>query len=498
MRVFDSSYDGLGDGLIDSADQYTVGESVIADCTGFGHVLEKFRDEGVRTFGGGMYADALEADRSLSEEVMRKAGIETPESMSIKTWDEARKAISRMAGDSEKVVLKPEGSLSGLVPSYVASDEEDALVMLKQFEKKFGAGEIELTVQEFIEGVAVSTEGWFNGSEWIEGMFNHTLEKKSFLAGDIGPSTGCTGNLVWACDSKDPIVKQTLTKLTNTLRKHRYIGPIDINCVVNKKGVYGLEFTPRFGYDAFPTTLHTLCDFDFGYFIDSLSRGGSPDVTLREGFGAGVRIGLPPWPSEKFKGEAGTPIRGFEEEDREWFYPYEVQLVDDELVSSKGYGILGVVNGHGQAISEAFARAYRIVKGLKVPDLQYRVDLVEAHLKDYRELLKALGDESEGWYGVDLDGTLASHSSWSDDIGEPIPRMVQRVKRWLYEGKEVRILTARGTVPDGRFEQLIKIHEWVHEHIGAPLEVTHEKDPFMIRLYDDRVVRVVANEGVSV
>jgi phosphoribosylamine-glycine ligase len=398
MKIFDSDYDGLGSGLVDVADEYQQGEIVIADSVGFGAMLELYRSKEIRIFAGGAYADKLEADRSLAEEVMHDADIETPKSKSVKSWNEAARFAEKLAekSDSGRVVLKPEGGMSGLVPSYVAYDLEDALIMLKQFEKKIGGTEVELSVQEFIEGIAVSTEGWFNGEEWAEGMFNHTLEKKSFLAGDLGPSTGCTGNIVWACDADDPIVKQTLTKLTVTLRKHRYVGPIDVNTVVNKEGVYGLEFTPRFGYDAFPTALHALCDFDFGSFIDSLASGASSTESLSEGFGAGVRIGLPPWPSEKFHGEAGIPLRGFEEEDLECFYPYEVVLTENELQSSKGFGILGVVNGQGATVYTAFARAYEVIKKLRIPELQYRNDLRKALFEDYSKLCEVLDVEAVG------------------------------------------------------------------------------------------------------
>lgn len=50
-----------------------------------------------------------------------------------------------------------------------------------------------------------------------------------------------------------------------------------------------------------------------------------------------------------------------------------------------------------------------------------------------------------GWIGVDLDGTLAHYSGWQgiDHIGAPIAPMVERVKRWLAEGRSVKIFTAR-------------------------------------------------------
>ena len=49
---------------------------------------------------------------------------------------------------------------------------------------------------------------------------------------------------------------------------------------------------------------------------------------------------------------------------------------------------------------------------------------------------------SGGWIGVDLDGTLAYYDYWRgpEHIGEPIPAMLERVQRWLAEGKDVRNL----------------------------------------------------------
>ncbi len=124
--------------------------------------------------------------------------------------------------------------------------------------------------------------------------------------------------------------------------------------------------------------------------------------------------------------------------------------------------------------------------------------MAEQCLKNYRELRYVLADEDGSWIGVDLDGTLAEYSGWSDTIGAPIPKMIQRVKRWIAEGKEVRILTARGSQEPGKYEQLMKVYDWVEDNIGHPLEVTSHKDPLMLRLYDDRVVKVEANEGVLV
>jgi phosphoribosylamine---glycine ligase len=382
--------DDFGKGLVKAVGDYRYNPIVIADSTNFGPLMDLLREGGIKTFGGSSFADKLEGDRKYSEEVMTKAGIETPKSFDAPSWEGAAKAVRKVAKISEKIVVKPEGELSGVIPSFIASDEAEALETLESFESQYSVTEPTFVIQEFIEGIAVSTEGWFNGEAWLEGMFNHTLEKKESLNDDLGPTAGCAGNVVWSCDSDDPIVRDSLQKLTDTLREHHYIGAFDINCVVNEKGIYGLEFTPRFGFDAFPTLLYSLCDFSFAYFIDSALRGEGQDFFLREGFGAGVRVTVPKEP------KGPHIIEGFSPESLEWFYPVGVQYLDGKLQSAptpvgryvESSNMLGVVNGYGSTINKAFSDAYKICSDLRVRGLSYRTDLGRALLKDFQSLEK--------------------------------------------------------------------------------------------------------------
>jgi len=103
-----------------------------------------------------------------------------------------------------------------------------------------------------------------------------------------------------------------------------------------------------------------------------------------------------------------------------------------------------------------------------------------------------------GWIGVDLDGTLAIFDGWKGPkiIGEPIPLMVDRVKNWISEGIEVRILTARVSTSNPQkigAEDAIK--EWCLKNIGKVLPITSEKDYGLIELWDDRCIRVESNTG---
>lgn len=104
-----------------------------------------------------------------------------------------------------------------------------------------------------------------------------------------------------------------------------------------------------------------------------------------------------------------------------------------------------------------------------------------------------------GWIGVDLDGTLAQYDGWlgEEHIGEPIPLMLERVKKWLAEGKSVKIFTARVSRPEGPgFERVqTAVYEWCEKHLGQSLEITCKKDYSMVELWDDRCVQVEPNTG---
>ena len=96
-----------------------------------------------------------------------------------------------------------------------------------------------------------------------------------------------------------------------------------------------------------------------------------------------------------------------------------------------------------------------------------------------------------GWIGVDLDGTLAYHAG-GIGIGRAIGPMLERVKRWIQEGKEVRIMTARASVP----ELIPDVEVWLEANGIGGLKVTNVKDFAMLELWDDRAIQIIANTGI--
>jgi hypothetical protein len=106
---------------------------------------------------------------------------------------------------------------------------------------------------------------------------------------------------------------------------------------------------------------------------------------------------------------------------------------------------------------------------------------------------------------VDFDGTISfyehDHADGGYDpskVGEPIPRMCDRVREWLADGDEVVVLTAR--VWSGHSAEEIAVARkavgaFCLEQFGRELEVTSEKDPHIEVIYDDKAVGVTKNLG---
>lgn len=97
-----------------------------------------------------------------------------------------------------------------------------------------------------------------------------------------------------------------------------------------------------------------------------------------------------------------------------------------------------------------------------------------------------------GWVGVDFDGTLCAMN------GTPVPKMVERIKRFLAQGVEVRIVTARVNSRmtfEHQYSHRSYIQIWCDRHLGQVLEVQAEKDYDMIILYDDRAIAVQTDTG---
>jgi hypothetical protein len=109
-------------------------------------------------------------------------------------------------------------------------------------------------------------------------------------------------------------------------------------------------------------------------------------------------------------------------------------------------------------------------------------------------IIAHLLEDDDGVIAVDFDGTLATHPKGkykSTKVGDPVPKMVNRVRRWVGRGKKVKIFTARA---DDEIA-VNRIKKWLKDNELPDLEITNVKSPDMIEFWDDRAVEVEKDTG---
>lgn len=357
---------------------------IIFDLSGRPKLAEEAR-KAAPTIGDGNIATELEENRLFGIEVMEQYDIEVPFYEVFDTVDAAKKFIKKTNG---RYVFKPNGD-QATANTYVSESAEDLLEYIDRLETS--AHGVEFILQEVVEGTEISTEAWFNGKEFY--LVNCTLEEKKFMEGRKGPNTGCAGNLVWAFNGYPRIFRQGLEKLKPFLQESDYVGMIDLNTIASYGHLYGLEWTPRFGYDAAATLFSTLGG-NLGNFLHAVASGDEPVIDIKYSYAASTRLSIPPYPSEceGFYHE-NVPIQGIEPEDLSEIYLYDACANGNTtLVTAGCSGFVAVPIGCGWSIEGAWSAVKDKIKKIKIPDMQYRNDLYKCTKERYDVL------SAQGWF----------------------------------------------------------------------------------------------------
>lgn len=361
---------------------------ILFDLTGRPKIAEEVMSLGIPCIGDGDLHSELEDDRMFGIEIMEQCGIGVPFYETFNDIGTAKRFIKKT---NKTYVFKPNGGQEqDTATTYVSKSAED---LLQYLDKLSGTTKgVEFILQEVVSGTEISTEAWFNGEDFF--LINGTLEEKKFMNENKGPNTGCSGNLVWLYDQVNQpyIFREGLLKMKDFLQEYGFRGMIDLNTIVSDSKLYGLEWTPRFGYDA-SATLYT-CIEGVGDFFGEIASGGIPNCQIKNTYAAGIRLSIPPYPSEiKGKHPEEVPIEGIEEDD----IPKNTFLYDcmcgehDDLVTAGVNGFVCVPMANGGTIQEAFGKVCQKIKKIHIPDMQFRTDIEESTTKRYRIL------DQQGW-----------------------------------------------------------------------------------------------------
>lgn len=353
---------------------------IVFDDVEFGSIADRLRKKGKRVIGGSIYTDRLEIDREFGQSELKKYGVNTLPSWHFSNYDDAIEFIKQ---NPDRYVFKPSGNTpsggKGLLFLGQEEDGRDLLELLEQNKLVFQKRAPTFLLQKFVSGVEIAVGAFFNGKNFIYPI-NVNFEHKRVFPGDIGPFSGDMGALMY-WSAPNMLFRSTLEKMLPALRESGYVGYIDINCIVNGRGIYPLEWTSRIGYPTIHTQLEGIL-MPLGEWLPRLTQEEQFELKTRRGFQIGVRILVPSYFSKDPRSESVQMYHdlavAFKRRDPDILEGIHIEDVKKENGTWRIAGSSGcvlVVTGSGTTVEEARRIAYSRIQNIMIPNMFYRTDI---------------------------------------------------------------------------------------------------------------------------
>lgn len=360
---------------------------VFDDVIGQGTIADQLRKAGKKVIGGTPYTDQLEDDRSFGQEELKKHGIKIIHYWEFSDFD---KAIDFVQKNPSEYVIKPSGEAQNIKRLLFVGQEQDGsdVIRILKAYKRVWNNEIKVfQLQKKIKGIEIAVGAFFNGNKFIYPV-NINFEHKKLFPGNVGPATGEMGtSMFWSSPNK--LFNETLKKMEGSLAKENYVGYIDINCIVNSRGIYPLEFTARFGYPTISIQKDGIIN-PISEFLYSLANGRDFDLKVKKGFQVGVRLVVPPYPFRDKKTfnsySKGATIVFKKPNNIEGIHIEDIKIVKGEWVVTGSSGVALIVVGTGLILKDAQRQAYSRIQNILIPNMYYRDDIGDRWLDDFDKL----------------------------------------------------------------------------------------------------------------
>lgn len=351
---------------------------IIFDDVEFGEQAEKLRKKGKWVIGGSVYTDRLEIDREFGQAELKKYGVNILPSWNFTSYDEA---IAFIRDNPSRYVFKPSGNTpsagKGLLFIGEEEDSKDLLEILEQNKKVWQKKAPVFQLQKYVSGVEVAVGAFFNGHDFIKPI-NVNFEHKRIFPGDIGPFSGEMGTLMFWSEP-NTLFNATLARMLPALQESHYIGYVDINCIVNGRGIYPLEWTCRFGYPTIQIQSEgiTMSASDWLY---KLAHGEDFELKTKKGFQIGIRILVPTYFAKANDRETADmyrdlPILFKKSTNLDGIHIEDIKIEDGVWRIAGESGVLMVVTGSGTTVEETQRQVYSRVGNIMVLNMFYRTDI---------------------------------------------------------------------------------------------------------------------------
>jgi phosphoribosylamine--glycine ligase len=343
---------------------------------GFGALQDALRSDGFAVIGGSAFGDRLENDRAFAQQILSELGLQVAVT---EEFSDAGAAAGFIAARPGRYVLKFSGHGFDSHDNYVGrlADGSDVRAMLAARLRARGEAPTRFILMEHVEGVEMGVGAYFNGSDFLAPACLD-WEHKRFFAGDMGELTGEMGTVA-TFDRSSLFFGRTLARLAPLLRANGHVGYVNLNTIVNERGIWPLELTCRFGCPGF-AILAPLQEIGWAGLLRMMATRSGGTFAAARGFSVGIVLTTPPFPYSRLDVDepVGLPVLlpdTFDAEDLRNLHYAEMGLEDGRLVTSGIYGWPMVVTGIGPTIAAAQRAAYARARQIVIPNVRYRLDI---------------------------------------------------------------------------------------------------------------------------
>ena len=213
----------------------------------------------------------------------------------------------------------------------------------------------------------------YSGKVYCAEVPNHIMYVRK-----SGKPVFCGNTLgLWAPPNK--LFNETLLKMKPVLEASGYSGYFDLNCIVNSRGIFPLEFTARPGYPTISLQIEGVTS-SWSEFLRSLATGEATELKTKKGFQVCVVVAVPPFPftdPNSFKKYSEDATILFKKPNLDGVHLGDVKLVEDDwrLAGQSGYAL--IVTGSGTTVDDARKQVYSRVRNIMIPNMFYRTDIGE-------------------------------------------------------------------------------------------------------------------------
>jgi phosphoribosylamine--glycine ligase len=335
-------------------------------------IVDDFKSQGLKIFGPDKAGAKLEGSKAYSKEFMKKYGVKTATS---ENFEDMHKALKYLKESIYPIVIKADGLAAGkgVVICLNFQEAETTIRAFMDADIFRGAGK-KVVIEEYLEGVEASLLCITDGEVILP--FLSAKDHKRIFDGDMGPNTGGMGVIAPNpyCDDatlkeiEENIIKPTLKGIKE--ENMDFVGIIFLGVMINKNGVYLLEYNARMG-DPETQAILPLMENDLAELILCALNKKLSTCKMKWSNKKCCSIVAT---SEGYPGEykKDCTIKGLDEIDNKVFLAGS--RYDNGELKTCGGRVLSVV-AVGETMENAREKAYSTMEKIKFKGIYYRKDI---------------------------------------------------------------------------------------------------------------------------